>query len=212
VTSAAPRALTAVLCALCTAILPPPAGADVHTWTGAGPLSPTEGQVALLTNEVRVHGTLGGRRAPLTGTCAEHAPPAPPVEPSGVLTRMARSHATYSAATFTPAGPFNAHREPQSAHPAYYGDTLLDRAVRAWADAGGTFTGRVAENVALNYPAPLDVVAAWLRSPSHCEALIDPAHTHLGVGLSVTAGVAVTVQVFSTPARPGAPSPPPGPH
>jgi uncharacterized protein YkwD len=44
----------------------------------------------------------------------------------------------------------------------------------------------IGENVAWNYPEVAELVAAWLDSPHHCENILNPEFTELGVGKAGT--------------------------
>jgi uncharacterized protein YkwD len=44
----------------------------------------------------------------------------------------------------------------------------------------------IGENVAWNYPDVAELVAAWLDSPHHCENILNPEFTELGVGKAGT--------------------------
>lgn len=56
---------------------------------------------------------------------------------------------------------------------------------------------RVGENIALGQPTPQDVMTAWMGSSGHRANILDPAYTHLGVGV-VDAPGPYWVQVFLT--------------
>ena len=57
----------------------------------------------------------------------------------------------------------------------------------------------VGENIALGHTNPSEVIQGWLASPGHCENIMDPRFTHLGVGVhSSEAGIFWT-QAFGTP-------------
>jgi uncharacterized protein YkwD len=53
----------------------------------------------------------------------------------------------------------------------------------------------IGENVAWNYPLVAELVAAWLGSPHHCENILNPEFTELGVGKAGT----YWTQNFGTP-------------
>jgi uncharacterized protein YkwD len=40
----------------------------------------------------------------------------------------------------------------------------------------------VGENIARGQPTPAALVDAWMNSPGHCQNLLNPAFTQLGVG------------------------------
>lgn len=63
----------------------------------------------------------------------------------------------------------------------------------------------VGENIAAGPTTPEEVMKGWLASPGHCQNLMDPRFTELGVGFVLhpqsESGVYWT-QVFAAPARP----------
>lgn len=67
---------------------------------------------------------------------------------------------------------------------------------------GGYKFRATGENIAAGQTTPEDAVAAWLKSPQHCENLMNPAYTEMGVAYAVAresdAGIYWT-QVFGTP-------------
>ncbi|MBQ4347306.1 MAG: CAP domain-containing protein, partial [Firmicutes bacterium] len=42
---------------------------------------------------------------------------------------------------------------------------------------------KAGENMASGYKSPEKVVECWLNSPGHSKNILDPAFTHIGVGL-----------------------------
>jgi uncharacterized protein YkwD len=66
---------------------------------------------------------------------------------------------------------FFAHTNPDGEGP---GDRLRAAGVN-WASYG--------ENIAEGYKTPADVMAAWMNSDGHRLNILDPAFTHLGVGV-----------------------------
>ncbi|MCO5167771.1 MAG: CAP domain-containing protein [Planctomycetes bacterium] len=56
---------------------------------------------------------------------------------------------------------------------------------------------RVGENIAMGQPTPQAVVTAWMNSPGHRANILDPAYTHLGVGVVRSPGP-YWAQVFLT--------------
>ncbi len=62
------------------------------------------------------------------------------------------------------------------AHVAPDGSTPSDRA-----EAAG-YPGGVGENIGAGQETPSQVVAAWLGSPGHCQNLMSPGYTVIGIG------------------------------
>jgi uncharacterized protein YkwD len=63
----------------------------------------------------------------------------------------------------------------------------------------------VGENLAAGVPTPEEAVAGWLQSPAHCQNLMDPRFTDMGVGYTVNPkdpSVIFWTQVFAQ-SRPG---------
>ena len=103
-----------------------------------------------------------------------------------------------------------AHTERQASDGAIYhtdpqdGSNPGDRISRA-----GYAFSTWGENVAAGYPTPVAVMQGWMSSQGHCENILNPAFTELGVGF-VTGGVRYNqfwTQVF---ARPSGVERPPG--
>jgi uncharacterized protein YkwD len=111
------------------------------------------------------------------GVCGSVSfPPSNALRYDAVLERVAQKHSEDMAAAnvlghVTPRGSIH--------NPA--GSRLRDRINRegyAWQVIG--------ENVAWNYPVVAELVAAWLGSPHHCENILNPEFTELGVGKAGT--------------------------
>jgi hypothetical protein len=74
-----------------------------------------------------------------------------------------------------------------NAHIGRNGSRPIDRVRRE--EGSSTFTSTfvgVGENIAVNIPAPSEVVQAWLQSPSHRTVLLHPAYSQVGVGVVST--------------------------
>ncbi len=75
-------------------------------------------------------------------------------------------------------GQFFAHNDPGT------GTSVTDR-IRAsgyLAGANGWSTG---ENIAVGYSSAAATMVAWMNSPGHRANILQPAFTHLGVGVSI---------------------------
>lgn len=86
------------------------------------------------------------------------------------------------------------HAGPDGSTPA----SRVTRAGYAWQVVG--------ENLAAGVPTPEEAVAGWLKSPAHCQNLMDPRFTDMGVGYTVNPkdpSVIFWTQVFAQ-ALPGA--------
>jgi uncharacterized protein YkwD len=111
--------------------------------------------VLQLVNEVRAHGT----------RCADRTfSPAPPLQESAILDRVAYEHAADMA------------RHDYFEHVDLSGHTPADR-VRAL----GYREQLVGENIAYGPTSAQEVVAGWLRSPGHCENIMDPRFIEMGL-------------------------------
>jgi len=85
------------------------------------------------------------------------------------------------------------HQGPDGSTPA----SRVTRAGYAWQVVG--------ENIAAGVATPDEAVDGWLHSPLHCENLMDPRFTDMGVAYGVSAmnpSVILWTQVFAAP-RPG---------
>jgi uncharacterized protein YkwD len=133
---------------------PSSAPPDLGSW------SPTaaafEQRVLELTNQRRANGGCCGSRC---------FAPAAALAVSSNLRAAARLHARDMA------------REGYFSHDSRDGRTVLQR-VRS-AGFGGCAVG---ENIAQGQPTPEAVVDAWMGSPGHCQNMLAPQFTALGVG------------------------------
>jgi uncharacterized protein YkwD len=131
-----------------------------------------------LINDARLRGAQCGRRAMV---------PAPAVTHSALLTRAALEHALDMAEN----GYFE-HRDLRGRTPA-------DR-VRST----GYQEQVVGENIAYGPSSAREVVQGWLGSPEHCENLMDPRFTEMGIALApgrANPHGLYWVQVLATPRR-----------
>jgi uncharacterized protein YkwD len=94
-------------------------------------------------------------------------PPADPLRLSAQLSAAAARHA----------GDMSQHHYFEHQDPA--GHTPADR-VRA----AGYAERRVGENIAYGVLSTEDAVAGWLRSPGHCENLMDPGFQEMGIAFA----------------------------
>jgi uncharacterized protein YkwD len=117
------------------------------------PLSAT--RVLQLVNEVRANGTRCGARS---------FAPAPPLQESATLDRVAYEHAAEMA------------RHDYFEHVDLSGHTPADR-VRAT----GYREKLVGENIAYGPTSAEEVVAGWLHSTGHCENIMDARFAEMGL-------------------------------
>jgi uncharacterized protein YkwD len=131
------------------------------------PASSEFSEMLSLVNEARARG----------GVCGNVSfAPSSPLRYDAVLERVAQKHsedmnAAHELGHVSPVG--SIHNPP--------GSLLRDRINRegyAWQVIG--------ENVAWNYPSVPELVAAWLGSPHHCENILNPEFTEIGVGKAGT--------------------------
>lgn len=135
-----------------------------------------EQRVVELTNERRSEGATCG------GTDFD---PALPVEMNPKLRCAARGHSRDMADR-----EYFAHESPEGDGPA----TRVSQ-------AGYEFS-RVGENIFRSQPTPEEVVEGWMNSPGHCENIMTPGFTEIGVGYIGDVGTdyrQVWTQVFGTP-------------
>jgi uncharacterized protein YkwD len=135
-------------------------------------------QVLRLTNEARARARRCGDRS-FTA--------APPLSLEPRLNQAAAAHARDMLARH-----YFDHRDPE-------GHTPADR-VRAH----GYRYAIVGENIASGATDAREAVQGWLDSPGHCENIMDPRFTQLGVGYADTASGPARidwVQVFAAPPR-----------
>ena len=86
--------------------------------------------------------------------------------------------------------------------PKLVANRRLDHSAQRWTDTmlssnafshGSDFTSRIsaagfnwaaaAENIATGYRTPTAVVNAWMRSPGHCENILNPTYREVGTGV-----------------------------
>jgi uncharacterized protein YkwD len=112
---------------------------------------------------------------------------APPLTLEPRLSEAASAHARDMLAQH-----YFDHRDPAGHSPA---DRVRARGYRY---------AIVGENLAAGATDAHEAMQGWLDSPGHCENIMDPRFTQLGVGFADTASGAARidwVQVFATPAR-----------
>jgi uncharacterized protein YkwD len=158
-------------------------GRDIW-WVLADPFQPpAEGDMAAMAQQVLQlvnQARAGARRCGGRGFR-----PAPPVKANAALTLAAQRHARDMA------------RQNYFSHEAPDGSTPPERATRA-----GYGWRKVGENIAAGQSSAQEVVAGWLKSPGHCENIMDPAYTEMGLAYALAKngdqGI-YWVQVFGTP-------------
>jgi uncharacterized protein YkwD len=137
-----------------------------------------ERRVLELTNEARAHGRQCGR---------EPFDAAPPLKSSPLLSRVAMEHSKDMAA------------HDRFDHTGSDGSSPGDRMTRAgykWRMAG--------ENIASGVTTADAVVAGWLNSPHHCENIMGPRFTQMGIAYFYDPKSADGIywsQEFGTPAK-----------
>jgi uncharacterized protein YkwD len=100
--------------------------------------------------------------------CGSHSlPPAPPVRMSAQLSEIAREHALDMA------------RHRYFDHQDLSGRSPADR-VRA----AGYRVELVGENIAYGTLSIEDAIGGWLKSPGHCENVLDPRYKEMGIGFA----------------------------
>lgn len=50
--------------------------------------------------------------------------------------------------------------------------------------------GGPAENIGFGFESPEDALKGWMNSPGHRDNIVNKEHTHIGIGVSVSDGVA----------------------
>jgi len=123
-----------------------------------GAAAPSSTRVIDLVNEARAK--------PRRCGSARHAA-VPPLAKSAVLDRVALAHAREMAA------------RGRMSHEGADGSTPGERATRAGYDWRS-----IGENVAFGQASAEQVVAGWLTSPHHCENIMDPDFTDMGIGVA----------------------------
>ncbi len=137
-------------------------------------------QEALLTaiNEVRMLGTLGGVDVTQQSCVKDNFKPLTSVVINGVANYASQKHANYLAMI-----KYEAHAESVTTAPEFYGAMPRNRLLRSYKEmAPQAQWTEVGENVAAGYQEVASVVKAWLVSTSHCETLMDPIWTSVGIG------------------------------
>ena len=94
----------------------------------------------------------------------------PPLARSALLDGIAVAHARDMAA------------RGRMSHAGADGSTPGERATRA-----GYRWQTIGENVAFGQSTAEQVVAGWLKSPHHCENIMDPDFTEMGIGVAAGA-------------------------
>lgn len=65
------------------------------------------------------------------------------------------------------------------------------------ADNAGYNWQYIGENIALGYPTPAANIAVWLESPGHCQNIMDPNYTEMGIARAGN----IYVQVLAEPMK-----------
>lgn len=158
-----------------------------------------EVEVMQLINELRTRGTLNGESSVRVGTCAANWTPLKPLDYSGVLALAARNHAVYTISNPIDWGNYpkpielggTAHIEAVTGK-NFTGIQKEDRISYAASQANMISNGApygeiaIADMVSGIYQ-PMNVIGAvngWLKSQHHCEAMMTPTFTHMGVGVA----------------------------
>ena len=137
-------------------------------------------------NAARVLGLVNAARAGSRRCGGKRFDAVPPLARSAVLDGIAAAHARDMAT------------HGRMSHAGTDGSTPGERATRA-----GYRWRVVGENVARGQPTAERVVAGWLESAHHCENIMDPDFTEMGIGVaSGTGGTAGPYwsQMFGKPA------------
>jgi uncharacterized protein YkwD len=136
-------------------------------------------QILDLVNQARA----GGR-----GCGSKAYPPAAPLALNTMLSSAAYAHSREMAA----AGVFD--------HRGHDGSTPATRVERA--GYGGYLI--VGENIAAGAMTAAEVTQGWLDSPAHCENIMDPRFSEIGIAFAVNPSSSELVywtQEFAAPAR-----------
>jgi uncharacterized protein YkwD len=94
------------------------------------------------------------------------------------------------------------HERSRHGLPPLQANALLDRSAQGWTQAmvandffshGTNFSARITqagfrwsqagENIASGFETPTQVVAAWMASTGHCQNILDPNFSQIGVGV-----------------------------
>ena len=110
---------------------------------------------------------------------------APPLRFNALLALAAQHHARDMA------------RNNYFAHEAPDGSQASERATRA-----GYAWRKVGENIAAGQGSAQEAVASWLKSPRHCDNIMDPAYTDMGAAFALARAADQGIywaQVFGAP-------------
>lgn len=173
------RALLLCLTLPACSSVTPPASAPLTSAMADGTWSAEEQQTVQLINELRTKGTLSGQGSVRDGTCAAQWSPRPALG----ISNTARLSADYQAQWLATYG-WSAHDQPDPAFPSFVGRTVEARFTVAQRTLGSKVDWTVLmENVAAGQATPTAAVQAWLNSPAHCAALMNPSVRQIGVSL-----------------------------
>jgi uncharacterized protein YkwD len=97
----------------------------------------------------------------------------------------------------------SAHHAGDMAKNSYFSHTGLDGSTPAARVTRGGYRFRATgENIAAGQTSPEEAVAGWIKSPPHCENLMNGAYTEMGVAFAVNRASDMGVywaQTFGTP-------------
>jgi uncharacterized protein YkwD len=136
-------------------------------------------QILELVNDARVSGRRCGGRL---------YPAAPPLVLNAVLTDAALAHSREMAAY------------DEFDHTGHDGSSPSSRVTRS--GYGGFLV--VGENIAAGAMTPAEVTQGWLDSPPHCENIMDPRFSDIGIAFAVNTATAERIfwtQDFAAPRR-----------
>lgn len=130
-----------------------------------------------LINEIRTTGKVNGIDV-TSGSCVDGSFTAlKPLKYSGVLSYMARKHATYMSNVG-----YEGHSENNATSPYYYGTTVSDRKTRAYKDLGVVEVYGAGEIVITGRTSPEEAVKDWMKSAGHCRIIMLNSISTFGAG------------------------------
>src|SRR5688572_3666125 len=132
--------------------------------------SPPPVRLGSAPNASRVLGLVNEARGSARRCGGKRLAAVPPLARSALLDGIAVAHARDMAA------------RGRMSHAGADGSTPGERATRA-----GYRWQTIGENVAFGQSTSEQVVAGWLKSPHHCENIMDPDFTEMGIGVAAGA-------------------------
>lgn len=140
-------------------------------------VEPQERLVLSYLNEARTRGTVDGQDV-VNGSCVTQPfTPRPALNFDGEAHHAARMHAGYLSTTGVAEGAAAHFQDLRNGEFwGYSPQERLEHTMVRYGQGLGNYS-QMAENIAAGDMSPAEAVRAWMESPAHCAAMMDPVYT-----------------------------------